>query len=136
MGLTRRFQRLSLQTGSHNLALLKSRMRRTDTVINPCLITEVLSKSTQDHDRTDQFRDYRSIPELREYLRVNQSEVQVEHYVKNPDGSWLLRDYDASSRTIPLTCFQSENSLTGAIAISLADLYEGVQFDPPDPVQA
>ena len=45
--------------------------QRTDTVLNPCLIVEVLS-STKDYDRTDKFRYYRSIPEFQEYILVDQ----------------------------------------------------------------
>ena len=44
--------------------------RRTDTIMNPCLIVEVLSKSTKDYERTDKFRYYRSIAELQEYVLI------------------------------------------------------------------
>jgi Uma2 family endonuclease len=47
---------LELQTG------------RTDTVMNPCFIAEVLSKSTQNYDRSEKFVAYRTIPSFREYL--------------------------------------------------------------------
>jgi Uma2 family endonuclease len=44
--------------------------QRKDTILNPCLIVEVLSKSTQNHDRTDKFRYYRSIPDFQEYVLI------------------------------------------------------------------
>ncbi len=63
---------------------------RIDEVLNPCLIVEVLSKSTQGYDRGDKFLYYRSIPEFREYLLVSQSEYFIEHYRKTGEGQWSL----------------------------------------------
>ena len=45
---------------------------RKDTVVNPCFIAEVLSKSTQNYDRSEKFVAYRSIPSFQEYLLVSQ----------------------------------------------------------------
>ncbi len=93
---------------------------RTDTVTNPILIVEVLSKSTQDYDRTDQFRYYRSILELQEYILINQYEIQIEQFTKTPEGLWLLRDYEADSETLRFTSVNLE--------INMAELYAGVDF--------
>ena len=94
--------------------------RRTDTVMNPCLIIEVLSKSTQDYDRTDKFRSYRSIPEFQEYLLVSQYEMYVEHHIKTDDG-WVLREYESDSAIIQLASI--------GVEIAIADIYEGVTFE-------
>lgn len=61
---------LQLQTG------------RTDTVMNPCFIAEVLSKSTQDYDHGGKFSTYRTIESFSEYLLIDQYSIHVEHYVK------------------------------------------------------
>ena len=94
--------------------------KRTDTVMNPCLIIEVLSKSTQDYDRTDKFRSYRSIPDFQEYLLVSQYERYVEHHTKTDDG-WVLREYESDSAIIHLSSIRVE--------ITIADIYEGVTFE-------
>lgn len=56
--------------------------QRTDEILNPLLIVEVLSPSTQGYDRGEKFRKYRSIPSLAEYLLISQSEPYIEHYSK------------------------------------------------------
>ena len=55
-------------------------------------IFEVLSDSTEDYDRGTKFKNYRSIPSLRDYVLVAQHEILVEHFVRQADGSWLLRE--------------------------------------------
>nr|MBA2747430.1 Uma2 family endonuclease [Tatlockia sp.] len=98
--------------------------RRTDTVTNPCLIVEVLSKSTKDYDRTDKFRYYRSIAELQEYILINQYKIEIEHYTKAQENSWLFRAYEASTDKIVFTSINLE--------VTLEDIYENVEFDLGD----
>lgn len=64
-----------------------------DTLLNPVLIVEVLSKSTARYDRADKFTDYRSIPSFKEYMLVAQDEYRVEHYARQSDSRWLLTEY-------------------------------------------
>jgi Uma2 family endonuclease len=94
--------------------------QRKDTVTNPSLIIEVLSKSTQNYDRSDKFKFYRSIPQLQEYVLVNQYQVEIEQYTKTPEG-WLLRDYGTDAEQIRLKSVDWD--------ITIADLYDGVNFD-------
>jgi len=94
---------------------------RKDTVTNPSLIVEVLSKSTQEYDRSDKFKMYRSIPQFQEYVLINQYQIEIEHYTKTSEG-WLLRDYGADTPTIQLRSVELE--------LAIADLYEGVSFEP------
>ena len=94
---------------------------RNDTVLNPCLIAEVLSKSTQDYDRGEKFSAYRTIDSLREYLLIDQSGLQVEHYVKVAANQWLLSEYDASDVSFSLS--------TLGIAIEILALYENTEID-------
>lgn len=102
---------LQLQTG------------RTDTIINPCFIAEVLSKSTQDYDRGEKFSAYRTIASFREYLIVDQYSIHVEHYVKTAVNQWLLSEYDDSNVTLSLSTFEAQ--------IQIADLYENIELDSP-----
>lgn len=62
---------------------------RRDVVINPSVIIEVLSESTEAFDRGGKFLRYQNWnPSLTDYILVSQFEVIVEHYVRQPDGSW------------------------------------------------
>jgi len=62
-----------------------------DVVLNPKLIVEVLSDSTERYDRGDKFTSYRTIDTLEEYVLVSQTSILVEHYRRLPDGTWLYR---------------------------------------------
>ena len=94
---------------------------RTDEILNPCLIVEVLSKSTEGYDRGDKFFYYRSIPEFQEYLLVNQSEYFIEHYLKTGDGQWLLQEYRGNQKEI--------NLQSVGVSLLVNDIYEGVNIE-------
>lgn len=94
---------------------------RTDEILNPCLIVEVLSKSTEGYDRGDKFLYYRSIPEFKEYLLVSQSEYFIEHYRKTGEGQWLLQEYRGHEREIALESV--------GVSLVVKDMYEGVNFE-------
>ncbi len=66
---------------------------RNDTALNPAVIVEVLSKSTQTYDRTTKFEMYRDIPSFQEYILIDQSRVYVEHYRHLETGQWVLTVY-------------------------------------------
>lgn len=97
---------------------------RTDTITNPLIIAEVLSKSTQGYDRQAKFADYRTIPGFQEYLLINQTRIYVEQYAKTGTKRWELREYNAEDESISL------NSV--ALQISLKDLYNKVHFELAD----
>jgi Uma2 family endonuclease len=63
--------------------------QQTDTLLNPTLLIEVLSPSTEASDRGDKFAEYRRIPSLREYLLVKQDQPRIEHYARQGAG-WFL----------------------------------------------
>ncbi|MFM6371773.1 MAG: Uma2 family endonuclease [Dolichospermum sp.] len=70
----------------------------TTQVTNPLMIVEVLSKSTinyDKYDKTDKFRFYRSLPELKEYIMINQYEYFIEQFAKNVEGQWVLTEYES-----------------------------------------
>ncbi len=68
---------------------------REETLVNPSLIVEVLSPSTESYDRGRKFEHYRTIPSLTDYVLVSQDAPLVEHFVRQPSGSWLLTEYRA-----------------------------------------
>lgn len=62
-----------------------------DTLLNPAVIVEVLSNSTEAYDRGDKFAQYQAIPSCQEYVLASQKEPRIEHFRRLPDGTWLLR---------------------------------------------
>ncbi|WP_437875777.1 Uma2 family endonuclease [Sorangium sp. So ce513] len=61
-----------------------------DTLLNPSVIVEVLSETSEAYDRGDKFAQYRRVPSIMEYVLVSQKEVRIEHFQRQPDGRWLL----------------------------------------------
>src|SRR5580704_6793721 len=86
-----------------------------DAVLNPLLIVEVLSPSTEAYDRGKKFELYRTIESFREYLLVHQDRRHVEYYSKQDDGSWLLREHSGEDATVAIARLN--------VQIPLADLY-------------
>ncbi len=66
---------------------------RQDTILNPLVVIEVLSDSTDSNDRTTKFELYRSIPSFQEYVLVYQDRLQVVVWTKQRNGTWILQDY-------------------------------------------
>jgi Uma2 family endonuclease len=93
----------------------------TTTVINPTVIVEVLSASTQDYDRGTKFTYYRAIPELREYVLINQSEYAVEQFSKNEEGKWVLTEEKGDSGSLNLPSLN--------LAIAFGEIYEKINFN-------
>ncbi|MEL6350312.1 MAG: Uma2 family endonuclease [Cyanobacteria bacterium J06627_28] len=96
---------------------------RKDTIINPILVVETLSISTQSYDRGDKFSHYRTIDSFREYVLIAQHQPRVEHYVKQDTAQWLLTEHAGLKATFHLSSVDIE--------IALADLYENIEFDEP-----
>ncbi|NET74027.1 MAG: Uma2 family endonuclease [Sphaerospermopsis sp. SIO1G2] len=74
----------------------------TTIVTNPLLIAEVLSKSTKDYDQGDKFLYYRSIPEFKEYILIDQTKYYVMQYVKNHQNQWFLTEYETGESILNL----------------------------------
>ncbi len=92
---------------------------KEDNLLNPLVIFEVLSESTEPFDRGEKFFAYRRIPSLREYLLVAQDKMRVEHYIRQSDGEWLLREYTGADAVIRLESV--------AVELPLQQVYEGVK---------
>ncbi|HKP71978.1 MAG TPA: Uma2 family endonuclease [Pyrinomonadaceae bacterium] len=89
-----------------------------DTLLNPTLVVEVLSPSTESYDRGKKFGYYRSIESLAEYLLVAQDEHKVEQYVRQPDGRWLLSDIRTPEGVVELVSVPA--------ALPLREIYDRV----------
>ncbi|RUR87037.1 Uma2 family endonuclease [Chlorogloeopsis fritschii PCC 9212] len=96
----------------------------TTTVTNPLMIGEVLSKSTENYDRTNKFRFYRSIPTLKEYIMIDQNEYLVEQFVKNSESQWIFTEYESAESADALLSLKSID-----FQIPFSDIYEGVKVE-------
>jgi Uma2 family endonuclease len=93
-----------------------------DTLLNPRVIVEVLSRSTEAYDRGTKFAHYRSLPSLREYVLVSQDQPLVERYTRRPEESWELREFRGLETQFDLTAIP--------FRAPLSVLYERVEFPP------
>ena len=89
-------------------------------LLNPSLIVEVLSDSTEAYDRGGKFALYRQIPSLREYLLISQHQVQVDLYTRGDDDRWTLTDFTALTDSVPLASVDC--------TLALAEVYDKVEF--------
>ena len=92
-----------------------------DTVLNPTLIVEVLSKSTEAHDRGFKFAQYRKLDSFREYALVSTAEPRVERFLRQPEGQWLLSESVGSGAVCHFSSLDCQ--------ILLTDIYDKVTFD-------
>ena len=98
---------------------------RRDVLLNPAVVIEVLSPSTEAYDRGAKFRQYEQVPSLREIVLVAQDEAVCERYVRQPDGTWVRA-----------TVTRLEDELVFATVparVRLADVYAGVTFPEAPP---
>ena len=89
-----------------------------DTLLNPLLIAEVLSTSTESYDRGAKFAAYRTLPSFTEYLVVAQDRIHVGHSVRQTDGAWLLSETDDPGASLILPSI--------GCTLVLADVYDRV----------
>lgn len=94
-----------------------------DCLVNPSLIVEVLSESTEKFDRGDKYYEYKSIESLSEYLLISSTSVFVTLFQKHQGRFWLQSDYVAGE-------FFHLNTLD--IDVNVDELYQGVEFSVAD----
>jgi Uma2 family endonuclease len=96
--------------------------KHKDIVLNPTVIIEVLSESTADFDRGVKFTRYRMFnPTLTDYVLIWQDEALVEHYIRQENDDWLLKEYhglDKSFRIESINC-----------SLSMAEIYERIEVE-------
>lgn len=91
------------------------------TVTNPTAVIEVLSPSTEGIDRGEKFDRYRTLESFREYVLVRQDRAEVQTFVKQKDGTWLMRVFTGLKGDVKLESVQ--------VSVGLAEVYRGVKFD-------
>jgi len=96
-----------------------------DVLLNPNVIIEVLSKSTEAFDRGEKFIRYRTwLPTLTDYILVSQDKPMIEHYRRQSDGEWVLSTLEGLDAALNIESI--------GCSLKLSDVYDGVQFLPQD----
>lgn len=93
---------------------------RRDTIDNPKLIVEVLSKSTANFDRAEKFLSYQSLATLDEYMLISQETASVEQFIKREDGNWIHNATKGLDRKVFLPSVETE--------LKLSEIYDLVEF--------
>jgi Uma2 family endonuclease len=93
---------------------------RDDTVVNPLIIIEAISKSTEAYDRSKKFLFYRSIPTFQEYILINQYSPHIEQFYIGAENHWLFKDYNSISDILKFSKIDFE--------IPLENIYYLVDF--------
>jgi Uma2 family endonuclease len=93
---------------------------KSDTLLNPVLIIEVLSESTETYDRGKKFQHYRSIESLQEYVLVSTEEARIEKFQKTGDGFWFLSEAVGIEASIELSSIEQN--------VLLAEIYDKIDF--------
>ena len=91
-----------------------------DTVTNPSVIIEVMSKSTEQYDRGTKFFYYMQIPSLKEYILISSSVFYIQKAKRQNDGSWKFSETSYLEDELSIDCIDHK--------IPIKDLYEGVSF--------
>lgn len=97
-----------------------------ETAINPTLIVEVLSDSTERYDRSIKFDHYQTIPTLKQYVLVSQAQPKVETYLRQTDGTWQYASFTGLEAAASLSSLD--------VVLPLAEVYRGVTFPPAPPL--
>ncbi len=94
-----------------------------DILLNPTVIVEVLSDSTEQYDRGEKFQNYRTIETLQEYIMIEQDAHRVEQYVWQSDEQWLFSEATSLDATIHLPSIDCE--------LPLRDVCDKVEISVP-----
>lgn len=94
---------------------------RNDVIINPLLVVEVLSPSTEAYDRSSKFLKYRTLPSFREYVVVRQDKPQITTFYREKPGIWHEGEAEGIDQEVYLASIDHN--------ITLKKIYKGVTFD-------
>jgi len=93
------------------------------TALNPTIVFEVLSRTTERYDRVFKSQQYRQVKSLQAHVIVSQVEPRVEVYERHSKGRWMLAESQGLDASFSLAAIEIE--------LRLADVYDRVTFPPP-----
>jgi Uma2 family endonuclease len=99
---------------------LISSTEELDSVVEPVIIIEILSESTQNYDRGAKFKLYRDIPTLKEYIMVDSDSISIECFRVNKTNHWELEEYKTLEQILSIP--------TLAVNLSIKQVYEGTKL--------
>lgn len=91
-----------------------------DTLLNPTLIIEILSDTTEAYDRGKKFENYRELESLKEYVLVSQKHMKIEKFQKQSDGKWLLTEEGEPEKSMELFSINC--------SLNLNEVYRNIKF--------
>jgi Uma2 family endonuclease len=91
-----------------------------DTLLNPRVVVEVLSNSTEKYDRGDKFAQYRQVPSVQEYVLIAQDRPLVERFVRQPADTWVPTVFNALALTFVYGTIPAQ--------VALAEIYRNVEL--------
>lgn len=94
-----------------------------DTLLNPTVIIEVLSRSTEAYDRGEKFAHYRTLESLQDYLLIAQDIARIGHFTRQPDGAWLFAESSGPDAVVHIPSIQCR--------LSLAEVYDKIELTSP-----
>lgn len=95
--------------------------KELDTLLNPSVIIEILSKSTEAYDRGEKFAQYRTLETLTDYLLISQTRPHIERFTRQEGGLWLLSESIGLDAVMPIESIQCQ--------LPLAEVYDRVEFE-------
>ena len=100
---------------------------KRDTLLNPTVVFEVLSASTENYDRGEKFAHYRRLLSVTEYILVSQDRFRVEHFCREADGRWMMAEINGLQGMLNLKSVGCE--------LPLSEIYDKVDVEPTHPLK-
>jgi Uma2 family endonuclease len=91
-----------------------------DNLLNPAVLFEILSPSSEKYDRGLKFQNYPTIQSLKDYILVDQTQIRIEQYARQADNTWTLRDYQHPDEELKIDSI--------GVSIPLNGIHERVEF--------
>lgn len=91
---------------------------------NPCIVVEVMSKSTRNYDQGDKLLEYRKIPTLQYYILIDSEAVYLQLHAREANGSWRVTEIEERESNLELPVYN--------VSIPVKDIYGRLTFDPSD----
>lgn len=91
-----------------------------DVLLNPVVIFEVLSRSTEAYDRGEKFERYKTIETLTDYVLVSQDRPRLEHFSRRPDGTWSLTELSRLESSLDIASINCR--------VPLSEVYDRIEF--------